>query len=107
VVAATSDDPDPAGGSYDPAVRPHWRYQGRPATQYWRTASAPGAVARVNGRDTYWGNGGPIPGGVSFENFELEVPFADGQEFRFGVTPAGPDTLGFDPARENAPTDGL
>jgi hypothetical protein len=98
VVAATPDEADPAGATYDPAVPTHWRYVGRPATQYWRTADVPGAVARVNGRTTYWGRGGPIPGGVAYENFELEVPFADGQELRFGVTPAGPAGLGFDPA---------
>lgn len=106
VVAATSDEPDPARGAYDPAVPSHWRYQGRPATQYWRTADAPGTVVRVNGRTTYWGKGGPIPGGVSFENFELEAPFADGQEFWFGITPAGPGELGFDPARQKPPAGG-
>ncbi len=106
LVAATSDETDPAGATYDPAVPPHWRYEGRPATQYWRTADAPGAVARVNGRTTYWGGGGPIPGGVAYENFELEVPFADGQEFWFGVTPDRPDRLGFDPKWETNPTGG-
>ena len=33
------------------------------------------------------GEGGPIPGGMSYENFELEAPFVQGQEFWFGVTP--------------------
>src|SRR5262249_2323240 len=98
IVAATPDEADPARADYDPKVRPHWRYEGKPATQYWRTADAAGVVARVNGRTTYWGNGGPIPGGVSYENFELEAPFIDGQEFWFGVTPEGPGALGFDPA---------
>jgi hypothetical protein len=98
VAAATTDEADPAGAAYDPAVPPHWRYEGRPATHYWRAPDATGAVARVNGRTTYWGGGGPIPGGIAYENFELEVPFADGQEFWFGVTPDGPAALGFDPA---------
>jgi hypothetical protein len=98
VVAATSDEADPAAAEYDPKVRPHWRYEGKPATHYWRAADAKGLVARVNGRTEYWGNGGPIPGGVAYENFELEAPFADGQEFWFGVTPEGPESLGFDPA---------
>ncbi|HEY8505454.1 MAG TPA: hypothetical protein VIL46_12800, partial [Gemmataceae bacterium] len=97
VVAATPDEADPAGAAYDPKVPPNWRYQGKPATQYWRTPDAKGAVVRVNGRTTYWGGNAPIPGGVSYENFELEVPFADGQELWFGVTPAGPEALGFDP----------
>ena len=33
---------------------------------------------RVYGRTTDWGDGGPIPGGMAYENFELEVPFAQG-----------------------------
>ena len=55
----------------------------------------PGLVARVNGRTTYWGSRAPIPGGIAYENFELEAPFAEGQEFRFGVVPGGPQQLGF------------
>jgi len=51
----------------------------------------------VNGRTTYWGNSGKIPGGVSYENFELQAPFSVGQEFWFGVTPDEPGKLGFDP----------
>lgn len=100
VAAATPDEADPTAARYDPAVPAHWRYQGRPATQYWRAPDAPGLVVRVNARATYWGNGGPIPGGLAYENFELEAPFADGQEFWFGVTPDPPAALGFDPGRE-------
>jgi hypothetical protein len=43
---------------------------------------------------------------VAYENFEVEAPFADGQEFRFGVTPDGPAALGFDPAWERNLTGG-
>jgi hypothetical protein len=106
VVAATSDEPDPAAADYDAKVPKHWRYEGRPCTQYWRTAAVPEAVVRVNGRTTYWGGGGPIPGGIAYENFEMEAPFADGQEFWFGVTPDGPDSLGFDRGAERNPSDG-
>jgi hypothetical protein len=95
VVAATSDEADPASASYDPAVPTHWRYEGKPATHSWRGPDVPGVVVRVNGRPTYWGRGGPIPGGMSYENFELEAPFAAGQEFWFGVTPEPPRGLGF------------
>jgi hypothetical protein len=28
----------------------------------------------------------PIPGGISFENFELREPFRDGQTSVFGIT---------------------
>jgi hypothetical protein len=106
VVAAVPDEADPGRAEYAPSVREHWRYQGRPATQFWRTAPYPGLVARVNGRTTYWGGQSPIPGGISYENFELEVPFRAGQEFRFGITLEPPEKLGFDPAWSRNLTDG-
>jgi hypothetical protein len=106
IVAAGSDEADPARAHYDPDVSPHWRYEGKAATQYWRTTDAAGAMARVNGRVIYWGDTGRIPGGVSFENFELQVPFAAGQEFWFGVTPEEPTQLGFDPATQRKVFDG-
>jgi hypothetical protein len=96
LVAATSDEIDPAATRYDPSVPPHWRYAGKPATHYWRGPDNPGVVVRVNGRTHYWGNGGPIPGGVAYENFELEAPFQAGQEFWFGVTEQKPEALGFE-----------
>jgi len=106
VVAATSDEADPEKATYDADVPWHWRYQGRPATHFWRTADAPGAVVRVNGRTGYWGGVGRIPGGVSFENFEMQVPFAEGQEFWFGASPQGPEKLGFNPKWRANLTDG-
>jgi hypothetical protein len=33
----------------------------------------------------YWNSKSPIPGGVSFENFELVSPFRQGEEFVFSV----------------------
>jgi hypothetical protein len=96
LVAATPNEADPTQAEYDPMIPPHWRYEGKVATQYWGAADVPGLVARVNGRATFWGESGPIPGGLSFENFELEAPFADGQEFWFGVTERTPTELGFD-----------
>jgi hypothetical protein len=99
IVAATSDEADPAGRQ-DPGIRRPWRYVGKPATHYWKTRrDEAGCVVRVNGRRSYWpdrtGEVGLIPGGVSYENFELEAPFRSGQEFRFGVTPEAPESLGF------------
>jgi hypothetical protein len=41
----------------------------------------------VNGRYSYWASSSPIPGGISFENFELKSPFKNGERFIFGVTP--------------------
>lgn len=106
LVAATPDETDPAAARYDADVPGSWRYQGQPATQYWRTRDRRGTVARVNGRVTYWGGSHRIPGGVSFENFELQAPFSAGQELRFGVSPEPPETLGFDAAWESRLTDG-
>jgi hypothetical protein len=95
IVAATPDEPDPASAQYARDVAPWWHYEGRPATQYWKAPAGRDLVARVNARTTYWASKAPIPGGVAFENFELEAPFAPGQEFRFGITPARPEALGF------------
>jgi hypothetical protein len=99
IAAATSDEVDPAAARYDASVPPHWRYEGKPATHYWRGPDSPGVVVRVNGRTHYWGNGGPIPGGIAYENFELEAPFPEGQEFWFGITEEKPAALGIDPPR--------
>lgn len=96
VVAATSDEEDPQSATYDDSVPPWWRYEGKGATQYWATSPVEGLLARVNGRTTFWASKAPIPGGLSFENFELVAPFAEGQLFRFGVTPDPPSSLGFE-----------
>ncbi len=95
IVAATPNEPDPERAAYADDVRPHWRYRGRAATQYWRAPAEPGLVVRVNGRTTYWASRSEIPGGISYENFELAAPFSNGQMFTFGVTPAAPEALGF------------
>jgi hypothetical protein len=98
VAAATTDEADPAAAAYEASVPAHWRLEGKPGTHYWRGPDVAGVVVRVNARPTYWGGGGPIPGGLAYENFELEAPFARGQEFWFGVTPRAPSALGFDEA---------
>ena len=73
-----------------PFGRPHfWDYRGRKVTQYWRKPS--GEVTEelqcvVNARYVYWGSQQPIPGGISFENFEMREPFREGQSFIFGVS---------------------
>jgi hypothetical protein len=97
VVAARPSEPDPAHAAYDSDVAPGWHYQGKTATQYWRAPARPNLVARVNARKTYWASTAAIPGGVAFENFELEAPFRPGQEFVFGITPELPAALGFHP----------
>lgn len=75
---------DPKDG---PAAPPGWQYEGLPATQTWTTAARDGLIARANGRVTFWASEAPIPGGASFENFELKSPFEAGQELRFRIEP--------------------
>jgi hypothetical protein len=41
----------------------------------------------VNGRACYWASAHPIPGGASFENFELGAAYRPGQEYAFSVEP--------------------
>lgn len=94
IVAATSSEEDPASAGYAEDVPKGWRFEGKPATQYWRTAAVKGLVVRVNARRVYWGDKGAIPGGPAFENFELVAPFSAGQEFVFGATPDPPEKLG-------------
>ena len=94
-VAWDNDEENPSKAEYAPGVSPHWRYQGQKATQMWQTRAVPGLQARVNARKTYWGESGPIPGGISFENCELEAPFRPGAEFTFTVSLRIPPELGF------------
>jgi hypothetical protein len=95
LVAATTNEAEPTRAAYGKDVPPWWHYQGAKATQYWRTRFRDDLVVRVNGRAIYWGTSAAIPGGVAYENFELEAPFTPGQKFRFGVTPDTPERLGF------------
>jgi hypothetical protein len=97
VVAARPDEPEPVHAAYASDVHPSWHYEGNTATQYWRSPARGNLVARVNARKTYWASNAAIPGGVAFENFELEVPFHPGQKFVFGITPELPAALGFHP----------
>jgi hypothetical protein len=88
VVWIENDEENPA--AVQPFGRPHfWDYRGRKVVQYWRKPAAEvraELVCAVNARYVYWGSERPIPGGISFENFELREPFRDGQEFVFGIS---------------------
>lgn len=85
---ATPNEPDPASATYAPGTRRHWRYSGIVATQSWRVESPdPALQLFVNGRYTYWSSRSAIPGGISFENFELVSPFRPGETFHFSVEP--------------------
>ena len=95
LVAATTDEKQPDRAEYAPNTGPGWKYQGAPATQYWRCETpVPRLAVQVNGRSVYWASRTPIPGGVAFENFEMVAPFREGQEFWFGVTTRTPQELG-------------
>lgn len=90
LIAMENDEENPAAAQ--PFGRPHfWDYLGAKVTQYWRKPAAeitPNLACAVNARFTYWGSKQPIPGGISFENFELREPFSTSQTFIFGITRA-------------------
>jgi hypothetical protein len=90
-VSAYPDGSDPDAAMFEPGTAEHWRYSGLPTEQTW-IAHNPDArlVLKVNARRTYWASTSPIPGGPSFENFELIEPFVDGREFTFRVSRLAP-----------------
>ncbi len=97
IVAATSDEAEPAKAAYAADTPAWWHYQGRAATQFWRATAREGLAARANARYVYWGTQSPIPGGMAYENFELSAPYLAGEACTFGVTDAPPEELGFAP----------
>jgi hypothetical protein len=91
---AAPDEKDPQHAAYAPDTYFWWKYQGKPATQYWRSENPhPGLVGMVNGRALYWQSQFPLPGGVAFENFELVESFRQGAEYWFGASPLSPEEL--------------
>ena len=99
LAAVTNDEADPASVFPFPGSE-LWHYAGFKVTQYWaREAGAFGADLQVvvNGRYTYWRSARPVPGGIAFENFEMQERFHDGQTFVFGITRRTPRELGFTP----------
>lgn len=89
VLAAIMNDEDNPS-AVRPFGRPHfWDYRGGKVIQYWRKPAgeiSPELVCAVNGRFTYWGSKRPIPGGISFENFEFREPFRQKQTVIFGIS---------------------
>lgn len=91
---ASPDEEDPAKAIYAEDTHAHWKYTGRKATQYWYCPKPSDELEGiVNGRYTYWASKSPIPGGISYENFELSEPFRPGQSYIFGITPLSPEEL--------------
>lgn len=88
VVSATPDEADPWHATYAPDTHEHWKYVGKRARQTWRAhAPDPRLEMLVNGRFAYWASTSPIPGGTSYENFELLEPFTQGREFVLRIDP--------------------
>lgn len=89
---AAPNEKDPSKAIYADDTARHWKYIGKVATQYWISTS-PSTQLRglVNGRYTYWASRSPIPGGISFENFEMKEPFRNGNQYIFGISPQSPD----------------
>lgn len=88
IVSATPDELEPHNAVYADGTAEHWKYFGERAVQTWRVETPhPELEVLVNGRFAYWNSESPIPGGTSYENFELVEPFAQGREFFFSVEP--------------------
>lgn len=91
---AGPDEERPDKASYAAGTASHWKYSGKKAVQYWKVAGdANGVKGLVNGRYTYWASTSVIPGGISFENFELSMPFENGRSLIFGISPERPEEL--------------
>jgi hypothetical protein len=89
IVEATGDEADPRILSKKISHVDWWAYPGVAFTQYWRQPEPVDKDLRVavNAREKYYGQNLFIPGGKSFENFELGAAFHPGQVFIFGVRP--------------------
>lgn len=91
---ATPNERSPEDATYAPGTFIGWHYYGDVATQYWRREAPPsGLKGCVNARATYWASNAAIPGGISFENFELIEPFRNGNQAWFGVEPGPYEAL--------------
>jgi len=100
---ASPNEEDPSKAVYAEDTHAHWKYTGRKATQYWYCPKPSGELEGVvNGRYAYWASKSPIPGGISYENFELTEPFRSGQSYIFGITPLSPEEFISDITAGNA-----
>ena len=91
---AAPNEKDPMNVTYDPRTTPNWFYEGIVGTQYWyKQHPDPALMGLVSGRYCYWASEAPIPGGISYENFELLEPFRQGATFVFGIEPEEPEKI--------------
>ncbi len=98
LAAITTDENRPADVYPFPGSR-RWYHGGFPVTQFWKKAKdtwRDDLHVAVNARYMYWKSDRPIPGGISFENFEFRERFHPGQQFIFGITGRSPAELGID-----------
>jgi hypothetical protein len=87
-VSASPDELEPHTAVYASDTHEHWKYAGIRGVQSWTAAEPVEELeAVVNARSNYWASASPIPGGPSYENFELMEPFRQGREFQFSVEP--------------------
>ncbi|MEM9479371.1 MAG: hypothetical protein AAGA58_06940 [Verrucomicrobiota bacterium] len=86
-VELSTDAVDPVHVEHDPGVKWWWKYTGQKAIHYWRTEADAAPSVAVNARRSYWRSKSRIPGGASFENFELNLPFQAGRRLWFGIIP--------------------
>lgn len=88
IVRANSDEKDSRVVSKTGKMDWFWAYLGANFYQYWRQPAPVDADLRVvvNSRKLYWGSNIAIPGGKSYENFELNAAYYPGQTFIYGVT---------------------
>ena len=97
VVAISPDEFEP--NEVWPFPNGVWRHDGPWMAQFWlkpRGSYDNSLQCRVNGRGMYWGGRSPIPGGLAYENFELQETFRPGQETWFGIRRDSPaKTFGF------------
>lgn len=105
LVAVTTDEPRPADVRPFPGSK-RWYYGGLPVTQFWKMSAGTwrdDVRVAANARHTYWRSRQPIPGGISFENFELRERYHSGQRFIFGITRRTPAELGLKPEPASRP----
>ncbi|MGF3055539.1 hypothetical protein [Microbacterium sp. YY-01] len=88
VVSAIGDEDDPMNVQYSADTAQHWHFLGQRARQTWRVDNPhPQLQVLVNARWSYWASASEIPGGPSFENFEIVEPFRQGAAYRFAIDP--------------------
>lgn len=91
---AAPNEKNPWGVNYSHDTNSHWKYEGLVATQYWYSEKPDSSLeGLVNGRFAYWASKSPIPGGITFENFELKEKFMNGASYVFGVDPRSSEDL--------------